>query len=85
MDKLLLLEDTKVLDFYEVHNGTKDQVNLDSEQQLHLGFFKTVEDAFCAYKSAKEAYIKELAQKYITRIDVRAYNALMNYKVEITD
>lgn len=61
------------------------QVCLSSHNQTHLGYFKTVEEAFHAYKEAKESYIKELAYKYHHQIDVRAYNALMNYRVEETD
>ena len=50
-----------------------------------LGNYSTPEKAFIAYKEAKEAYIKEVANKWKDQIDVRAYNALMNYQVEITD
>ena len=51
----------------------------------HLGLFNTELEAFNAYKTAKEIYIKELANKWEGKIDERAYNALMNYEVEITD
>ena len=50
-----------------------------------LGTFSTPELAFNAYKTFKEAYIKELAEKYKDTIDARAYNALMNYEVHIDD
>lgn len=50
-----------------------------------LGYFSTPEAAFFAYKSAKELYAKELAEKWKDKIDPRAYVALMNYEVEITD
>ena len=50
-----------------------------------LGYFATAEEAFYVYKEAKEAYIKEVANKWKDQIDPRAYNALMNYQVEITD
>ena len=40
---------------------------------------------FNAYKVAKEAFVKEQANKWKGKIDDRAYNALMNYEVEITD
>jgi hypothetical protein len=44
-------------------------------------------EAFCAYKNAKEQYIKELAEKYFQegKITEKVYNALMMYEVEITD
>ena len=38
-----------------------------------------------AYKTAKEAFIKEQANKWKSQIDDRAYEALMNYTVETTD
>ena len=51
----------------------------------HLGWFNTELEAFRAYRQAKETYIKELANKWKDGIDPRAYDALMNYEVEITD
>ncbi len=51
----------------------------------YLGIFKTEIEAFKAYKTAKEAFVKEQANKWKGEIDGRAYNALMNYEVEITD
>jgi len=54
-------------------------------KMLSLGYFHRVEDAFWCYKTFKEAYIKEVANKYKGQIDSRAYQALMRYQVEITD
>lgn len=51
----------------------------------YLGVFATEEDAFLAYKREKEAFIKEVANKYKDKLSEIAYNALINYKVEITD
>ena len=51
----------------------------------YLGSFKTELEAFNAYKQAKEAFVKELANKWKSQIDPRAYEALINYTVEITD
>ena len=50
-----------------------------------LGYFKTELEAFKAYKIAKEAFVKEQANKFKSQIDPRAYEALMKYTVEITD
>jgi len=50
-----------------------------------LGRFTTPEEAFYAYKQAKEAHIKEVANKWKDYIDPRVYETLMNYEVEITD
>ena len=54
-------------------------------KQKHLGYFKTEIEAFNAYKKAKEAFVKEQANKFKSQIDPRAYNALMNYEVGIDD
>lgn len=50
-----------------------------------IGNFDNAEDAFCAYKEAKETYIKELAVKWKDRIDARVYEALMSWEVSIDD
>ena len=60
-------------------------VNKNKGKQEHLGCFKTEIEAFNAYKQAKESFIKEQAEKWKGKIDDRAYEALMNYEVEITD
>ena len=56
-----------------------------NSKSTYLGLFKTEIEAFNAYKEAKENYLKELANKWKDKIDTRAYNALMNYQVEIDD
>ena len=61
------------------------QVSKNKGKQEWLGSFKTEIEAFNAYKKAKEVFIKEQAEKYKSQIDPRAYEALMNYKVDITD
>jgi hypothetical protein len=50
-----------------------------------LGSFKTVEEAFLAYKIFKENYIKEVADKYKDKIPEKLYNTMYKYEVEITD
>ena len=56
-------------------------------KQEYIGIYNTAEDAFAAYKQAKETYIKEVAKKYYTegKITKQVYDALMKYEVEITD
>ena len=61
------------------------RVGKNKGKQEHLGSFKTEIEAFNAYKEAKENYLKQLAEKYKSQIDERAYNALMNYTVDIDD
>ena len=60
-------------------------VNKNKGGSEYLGYFKTEIEAFNAYKKAKEAFIKEQAEKWKGKIDDRAYEALMSYTVEITD
>ena len=50
-----------------------------------LSNFKTVEDAFKAYKKLKESHIKEVADKWKSRVDEKVYNALINHEIKITD
>lgn len=60
------------------------QLNVGKERRK-FGYSSTPEEAFLAYKQAKEDYIKEIANKWKDQIDPRVYDALMNYQVEITD
>ena len=60
-------------------------VSKNKGKQEHLGYFKTEIEAFNAYKQAKEVFVKEVAEKWKSQIDERAYEALMEYTVEITD
>lgn len=61
------------------------RLNKGNGVNVHLGYYSTPEDAFYAYKEAKEAYIKEVAEKWKDQIDPRVYEALMNWEVDITD
>lgn len=51
----------------------------------HLGYFNTIDEAFKAYKQAKEDYIKEVADEYKDKIPVELYKSMYAYKVEIDD
>lgn len=51
-----------------------------------LGSYKNPEDAFYkGYKPFKEHYIKQVANEYKDKIPDKLYDAMINYKVEITD
>lgn len=54
-------------------------------KSIYLGHFDTEIEAFLAYKKFKEDHIKVQANKWKDKIDPRAYQALMNYEVLITD
>ena len=63
----------------------KARISRNKGKQEHLGYFNTELEAFNAYKTAKEAFVKEQANRWNGKIDIRAYNALMNYEVNIDD
>ncbi len=50
-----------------------------------LGTYDTPEEAFQAYKTAKEKRIKKVADEWKPYLEPKVYQALINYKVEITD
>lgn len=56
-------------------------------KNTYIGSFYNIEDAFNAYKIAKESHIKEVANDYYTKgfITKRVYDALLNYKIDIND
>ena len=70
--------------FHKPLNRFRAQIRKD-KGSFHLGYFNTPEEAFLIYKEAKEAHAKELAERYSNDIDIRAYNALMSYIVDIND
>lgn len=51
----------------------------------YLGAFRSPEEAFQAYKRAKESYVKDVANKWKDRIDLRTYQALLHYEVNADD
>lgn len=59
--------------------------NTGEGKQKHLGLFDDPKQAFLAYKTFKEALIKDVANEYRAQLDTRAYQALMNYEVNIND
>lgn len=48
-----------------------------------IGFYETAEAAFQAYKTAKESYVKEVAQEYYDRGEItkKVYDALMCWNI----
>ena len=51
----------------------------------NLGYFETPKEAFKSYKTFKEQYIKQVADEYKDKIPKKLYEAMYNWKVEITD
>lgn len=56
-----------------------------NHKDKYLGCYSTPKEAFQAYKKAKEAWIKEVANKWKDKLAPNVYEALMKYEVEITD
>lgn len=54
-------------------------------KRFYVGCYDTPEEAFQAYKKAKEDWIKEVANKWKDKLKPNVYEALMNYQVEIDD
>ena len=53
-------------------------------KKVILGYSDTYEEALMIYKNGKESYIKQVADEYKDRIPKKLYNAMYNYKIEIT-
>lgn len=51
----------------------------------YLGVFTSPEEAFATYKVRKEQVAKELAEMWKDAIDIKVYNALMRFTVNIDD
>ena len=64
----------RIYDFKENKSKTK-----------YLGLYDTSQEAFEVYKQFKEQYIKEVADYYKDLIPKKLYQAMYEYKVEITD
>ena len=68
--------------FWDKKRGVfKAQSRDGNSKKKHLGYFKTPEESFKAYKTFKEALIKQVANEYKEMLDCRVYEALMNYEV----
>lgn len=50
-----------------------------------IGRFETAIEAFNCYKEAKEQSIKQRALKYKDSLDIRVFNSLMNWEINIDD
>jgi len=71
--------------YFDKHAGKfKAQLAINGKRK-HLGLFNTAEQAFFAYKAAKEAYIKVVAHKWKHLLDERVFQALLAYEVNIDD
>lgn len=71
------------------YNKEKNKIEVNCQRYPYkrkfLGYYDTIEMAFCHYKQFKENYIKQVADEYKDLIPQELYNAMYNYEVEITD
>jgi len=72
------------VNFHKATGKFKAYLNINGKAK-HLGYFTTPEEAFQAYKTAKEAYTKVVAQKWQHLLDERVFQALLAYEVNIDD
>ena len=70
---------------FKLNNRFIAQLSKNSNRSKHISCEATPEEAFKVYKTAKEEYIKEVANEWRGQITERVYQAMYNYKVEITD
>jgi hypothetical protein len=67
------------------HKGFRAQCHQGKGRKFTGPVVYSVDEAWLQYKEIKESYAKELAAKWQSQIDPRAYQALMSYEVLITD
>jgi hypothetical protein len=67
-----------------IKHGNKYRARF-GKNRKHIGLFNIPEEAFHAYKIAKEQHIKETADEWKGLISEEVYQAMYNYVVEITD
>lgn len=70
--------------FIKDRNNYKSQCR-DGKEKTFLGYYSTSKEAFNVYKIYKEKLIKQIAKEYKNIIPKKLYDAMYNYKVEITD
>ena len=72
------------VNFDRSHKDYRAQMNIMGKLKK-LGSFKTAEEAFVKYKSYKENFIKDMAEKYKAQIPYKTFIAMLNWQVDTTD
>lgn len=67
--------------FYTERNKFAAELKIDGKRTV-IGYFDCPNEAYQAYKTAKEAYVKAKATEWKDRIDPRVFTALMNWRLE---
>ena len=78
------------VDYNKINGKFRARCNIYSFEEnknklKHLGYYDTIEQAFEVYKEFKEKHIKKVADHYKNLIPKKLYQAMYEYKVEITD
>jgi len=73
------------VDLYKRTNKYRSAATVGKGTQKHLGYYDTPHEAFVAYKTYKEQFIKEVANEYKEQLDSRVYLALIRYTVNLND
>jgi hypothetical protein len=68
------------LGVYKVDDSYVARLHMNGKTH-HIGSFKTILEASNAYKTAKETYVKSVANKWKGLIDNDVYEILINYKL----
>jgi hypothetical protein len=71
--------------FHKPAQRLRVQVGIGHGKSIVVGYYDDPIEAHLAYKQAKEAFIKQRAEEYRHVLDPRAYDALMNYQINIED
>lgn len=70
--------------FNKVRNTFTSSCRIDNKQ-VEIGTFDNPSEAFWAYKNAKEAEIRKVANEWKQLIDIRVYESLMSWEVTEDD
>ncbi|MGG2091341.1 hypothetical protein AB1283_01065 [Bacillus sp. S13(2024)] len=71
--------------FYKKSKKYASHCNNGKGEKVTIGYYTSPEDAFNSYKTFKEKVIKQIAEEHKSKIPNKLYEALMEYRVEITD
>lgn len=66
-------------------NKFESYCNNENGEKIYFGLFDNSIDAFYEYKNFKENIISKVANEYKSKIPEKLYNAMLLWKVEITD
>lgn len=70
---------------YNKQNRKFDMCLTHLGKKLSRSLHETPEEAFKAYKEAKELCIKEIAEKWKDKLDAKVYKSLLRYEVDMCD